>query len=280
MRETTARTLVALLVVSVAAAGCGGTSSSRPAAVPEIAARATAHGVALRTAAAAVAARSDVPVLCYHQIRAPTAADDARARPFIIRPEVFARQMQALAQAGYRTITGEQLVAHAARGAPLPPKPVLLTFDDATEGQFTNALPVLERHRFVATFFVMTVVLDKPGWLTRPQVRTLDRAGMTIGAHTWDHRSVLQYRGGDWHAELEAPRDALAAIVGHPIRLFAYPYGRWIPAAFGHLARAAYTGAFQLSRPLDARYPLWTLRRILVPAMGGPELLAAMRQSF
>jgi peptidoglycan/xylan/chitin deacetylase (PgdA/CDA1 family) len=188
--------------------------------------------------------------------------------------------MRALAQAGYRTITGEQLVAHAARGAPLPPKPVLLTFDDATEGQVTHALPVLERHGFVATFFVMTVVLDKPGRLTRAQVRALDRAGMTIGAHTRDHRPVLQYGGGDWHAELEAPRDELAAIVGHPIRLFAYPYGRWSPAAFSHLARAAYTGAFQLSRPLDPRHPLWTLRRVVVPAIGGPELLAALRQSF
>jgi hypothetical protein len=43
--------------------------------------------------------------------------------------------------AGYTTITGEQLVDHAARGAPLPAKPVLLTFDDATAGQFTHAFP-------------------------------------------------------------------------------------------------------------------------------------------
>jgi peptidoglycan/xylan/chitin deacetylase (PgdA/CDA1 family) len=279
MRATAARTLVALLVASVVVAGCGGTSA-RTAPPSATAARTTAHGAASSTGVAAVAARSDVPVLCYHQIRAPTPADGAPARPFIVSPAVFAGQMRALAQAGYRTITGEQLVAHAARGAPLPPKPVLLTFDDATEGQFTHALPVLERHGFVATFFVMTVVLDKPGWLTRAQVRALDRAGMTIGAHTWDHHAVVQYRGGDWHAQLDAPRDELAAIVGHPVGLFAYPYGRWSAEAFGHLAAAAFTGAFQLSGPLDPQHPLWTLRRVIVPPISGRELLAAMRQSF
>jgi peptidoglycan/xylan/chitin deacetylase (PgdA/CDA1 family) len=71
--------------------------------------------------------------------------------------------MQTLADAGYHAVSGDDLVAHVARGKPLPAKAVLLTFDDASEGQFSRALPILRRHNFVATFFVMTVVLDKPG---------------------------------------------------------------------------------------------------------------------
>ncbi len=102
--------------------------------------------------------------------------------------------MKAVDEAGYTTVTGDALVDHLARGAKLPRKPILLTFDDASAGQYTRALPVLREHHFVATFFVMTVVLGKPGWLTRGQVRALDRAGMTIAGHTYDHKAVPDVR--------------------------------------------------------------------------------------
>jgi hypothetical protein len=52
------------------------------------------------------------------------------------------------------------------------------------------------RHHFVAAFFVMTVVLDKPGWLTSRQVRRLDREGMTIAPHTYDHPEAFAHLDG------------------------------------------------------------------------------------
>ena len=139
----------------------------------------------------------------------------------------LAAQLDALDRAGFTAVGGDALVSHVLRGSPLPHKPVLLTFDDGSAGQYTRALPILRRHHFVATFFVMTVVLDKPGWLSRGEVRDLDRAGMTIAAHTWDHHPVTQYTEADWQRQLIEPRDELARIVGHPVRLFAYPDGLW-----------------------------------------------------
>jgi peptidoglycan/xylan/chitin deacetylase (PgdA/CDA1 family) len=233
-----------------------------------------------RTDLAAVSERANVPVLCYHQIRSFSAGDGEAARPYIVAPAVLARQLGALARAGYRTVTGDQLIAHVARGAPLPPKPVLITFDDASAGQFRSALPLLRRNHFVATFFVMTVVLDKPGWLTRRQVHMLDRAGMTIGAHTWDHHAVPEYTGGDWRQQIDQPTRELAQIVGHPIRLFAYPFGLWSAAAIPHLWSAGFTGAFQLAGALDRRHPLWNLRRIIVPEWSGRRLLREIRRDF
>jgi peptidoglycan/xylan/chitin deacetylase (PgdA/CDA1 family) len=229
---------------------------------------------------AAVAARARIPVLCYHQIRTPTSADGADARPYIVRPSVFAAQMRALAHAGYHTVTGDQFVEHLARGAPLPRKPVLLTFDDASAGQYTHALPVLRRHHFVATFFIMTVVLEKPGWLTRGQVRALDRAGMTIGAHTWDHKPVPQYTGTDWDTEITAPTRDLQRLVGHRIRLFAYPFGLHDSKAIPYLWRSGLRAAFQLAEQLDRRHPLWTIRRMIVPEISGNQLLREMQNDF
>jgi peptidoglycan/xylan/chitin deacetylase (PgdA/CDA1 family) len=197
-----------------------------------------------------------------------------------VAPAVLARQLDALDRAGYTPVSGDALVAHVARGAALPRKPVLLTFDDGSAGQYASALPLLRRHRFVATFFPMTVVLGKPGWLTRAQVRALDRDGMTIGAHTWDHHPVPDYASADWETQIDRPTEELERLVGHPVRLFAYPFGLWDRAAIPHLWHAGLVAAFQLAGPLDGRHPLWNLRRIIVPEWSGPRLLRELERSF
>jgi peptidoglycan/xylan/chitin deacetylase (PgdA/CDA1 family) len=270
--------LVIVAAIALAVGGCGGHDrprSSRPAS-----AKARRAQRAPRTDPAAVAARANVPVLCWHQIREPTSADGAAALPYIVSPRRLAEQLDGLDRAGFTAVGGDALVDHVLRGAPLPRKPVLLTFDDGSAGQYTRALPILRRHHFVATFFVMTVVLDKPGWLSRGEVRALDRAGMTIAAHTWDHHPVTQYTAADWPRQLTEPRDELAGIVGHAVRLFAYPNGLWSPAAFPYLRRGSFIAAFQLAGELDAADPRWTLRRIIVPSLTGAQLLRAIRGDF
>jgi peptidoglycan/xylan/chitin deacetylase (PgdA/CDA1 family) len=116
--------------------------------------------------------------------------------------------------------------------------------------------------------------------LTSGQVRTLDRAGMTIGAHTFDHHAVPDYAGEDWDTQLVAPAAKLARLVGHPVRLFAYPFGLWDREAFAHLDRSGYVAAFQLADKLDRADPLWTLRRIIVPELSGKDLLRRLRRAF
>jgi len=270
--------LVLAGAVAIGVGGCGGHDPARSR--PVAPAKAHRAPPAPRTDPAAVAARAHVPVLCWHQIRQPTSADGAAARPYIVSPRRLAEQMDALDRAGFTAVGGDALASHVVRGTPLPPKPVLLTFDDGSAGQYTRALPILRRHHFVATFFVMTVVLGKPGWLSRSEVRNLDRAGMTIAAHTWDHHEVTQYTAADWGRQLIEPRDELAGIIGHPVRLFAYPDGVWSPEAFPHLRDGRFTAAFQLAGKLDGADPRWTLRRIIVPSLTGAELLRAIREDF
>jgi len=261
--------------VAVALAGCGGSKKAdepphrTPTATPKP-----------KTTAAAVAARSHVPVLCYHQIRTPTGADSASDRQYIVRPSVLDKQLQALADAGYTPVSGEEYVAHMARGAKLPRKPILLTFDDASGGQFTKALPILKKHHFKATFFVMTVVLGKPGWMTKGQVKALDRAGMTIGAHTYDHKAVPEYTSDDFETQLTEPGRELRKIVGHKVELFAYPFGSYSSNAIKPMFSAGYRAAFQLADKLDKAHPLWSIRRIIVPELTPKQLLHEIRADF
>ena len=267
----------------LALAGCGD-AERRQAAEPDPPGGTTKPRAAvdLRAAPAEVAARSSIPVLCYHQIRPVTAADAAADRVYIMSPARFRAQLDTLERRGYHTITPDQLLAHLTTGAQLPPRPVLLTFDDAADDHYRVVLPELRRRKMTATFFVMTVVLGNEGYLTRGQVRRLSRAGMTIGAHTWDHHRVDEFAGEDWRVQIEEPTRELRRIVGRPIRYFAFPFGLWSRDAFAHLREAGIHAAFQLvERPMSFADPLMTIRRkIASPDWTARQLERELRTGF
>src|SRR5579859_1825260 len=184
--------------------------------------------------------RPTIPVLCYHAVRDWLASDSVQDRAYIVPVAHFAAQMMLLDQQHYHSITPDQLYDYLLGDATLPDHPILISSDDADETQWTNALPILQQHHFTATFFVMTVVLDKHGYLSSDQVRQLDRLGMTIGGHTWDHHRVTRYTGLDWDVQISQPTRRLSSIIGHPLRYFAYPYGLWNTEAISHIKAAGF----------------------------------------
>ncbi len=228
-----------------------------------------------------VLARSTVPVLCFHQLRDHRPDDTSYARGITTPPAVLVAQLQALRDGGYTTVPAPALVDHLQFGTALPERSVLLTFDDGSVTHHSVALPALQQLGFVGTFFPMTVVLDKPDWLSRDQVRDLHRAGMTIGCHTHDHPRLDQLPADQWEAQLTAPATELAEIVGSPVDLLAYPFGVWSPEALDRVAAAGFRAAFQLSDPPDPGRPLLTVRRVMPPpTWDGPTLLAHLDSDF
>lgn len=196
-------------------------------------------------------------------------------RQHIIPPGAFTAQMDTLKDGGFSTISPEQLLVHLTTGAELPERPVMLTDDDSVVDGATVALPAMAQRGFTGTCFLMTVALDKDRYLSDDQVRDLEAAGMTIGAHTWDHHRVDRYAGEDWRVQIDEPVQTIAGILGHPVTTFAYPFGVWGTDAFDHLAAAGLTSAFQLSdRPMDPGHPLLTVRRrIADPRWSAQDLL-------
>ncbi|MBO0653314.1 polysaccharide deacetylase family protein [Streptomyces triculaminicus] len=171
-----------------------------------------------------------VPILMYHSV----AHSPARAAYGLsVSPASFGEQMGLLARHGFTPLTAGGLAAAWRTGAALPPKPVLITFDDGYEGVHRYALPVLAAYGFTATLFAST------GWLRGEhetggaldlmlhweQVRELAAAGLEIGGHSHTHPQLDQLTDDRLRFEVTHCRDVLTSELGHPPESFAYPYG-------------------------------------------------------
>ena len=220
---------------------------------------------ALTASAATIVARPQVPILCYHQIRDWRPTDSKQAKDYIIPEAVFTAQIKMLADSGYHTISADQLYDYLVYGKELPAKPVMLTFDDTDLPQFTIAKPVMEKYGFRGMFFIMTVSLGRPHYMSREQVKQLADAGNEIGSHTWDHKNIKQFTETDWAVQIDKPTKTLEAITGKPVKYFAYPFGLWKSDVIPSLKQHGFRAAFQLSAKRDENEPLYTIRRIIVP---------------
>jgi peptidoglycan/xylan/chitin deacetylase (PgdA/CDA1 family) len=213
----------------------------------------------------AVMHRAQVPILCYHQIRDWSPSDSKTAKDYIVPVEKFREQMKALAENGYHTILPDQLYDYLVNGSTLPSKPFLLTYDDTRAEQFTIAREEMKKYGFKGVYFIMTVSLGRPGYMTREQVKQLSDDGNVIGSHTWNHSNVKKYAAKDWPLQVDKPSQQLENITGKPIEYFAYPFGLWNRPAVEQLKERHFKAAFQLSEKRDESDPLFTIRRIIVP---------------
>jgi peptidoglycan/xylan/chitin deacetylase (PgdA/CDA1 family) len=185
--------------------------------------------VATDTAACAPA-EGTVPILMYHAVaHEPSPA----ARTLSVEPRAFAAQMALLRERGRTPLTTAALGEAWRRGTALPPRPVLITFDDGYEGVHRHALPVLAAHGLTATVFVSTGWLrGRPGaggapdtMLDWEQVRELAAAGVEIGGHSHSHPQLDQLPDGPLVSEVERCREITAEETGTAPVSFAYPFG-------------------------------------------------------
>jgi peptidoglycan/xylan/chitin deacetylase (PgdA/CDA1 family) len=215
--------------------------------------------------AATILARKQVPVLCYHHIHDFTGRERPVTKDYIVPPANFREQMKSLADSGYKTILPEDYNNYLLYGTPLPEKPVMITFDDTDAEQYTIGAAEMEKHGFKGVYFIMTISINRPRYMTKEQLKELSDRGHVIACHTWDHHNVKKYSGEDWIVQLAKPKALLESITGKPVEYFAYPFGLWNPAAIPELKKHGYKAAYQLSDKRDQSDPVYSLRRMLVP---------------
>ena len=230
---------------------------------------------------ATILSKKEVPVLCYHHIRNFKAGESENMKSYSVTPAAFAAQMKALSDSGYSTILPDQLYEYLVHDGVLPAKPVMLTFDDTDEEQYSIGKTEMNKYGFKGVYFIMTIAINRPRYMSKEQIKNLSDSGHVIAGHTWDHHMVTKYQGEDWDIQLVKPRKQLEAITGKSITYFAYPFGLWNQAAIPEIKNRDYKLAFILSTKRDSTEPLYTVRRMIVPGQWSTNgMLKAMRSTF
>jgi peptidoglycan/xylan/chitin deacetylase (PgdA/CDA1 family) len=169
-----------------------------------------------------------VPVLMYHYIRVNPVPTDTLGFGLSVTPADFAAQMAYLHAHDAHTVTLHQVMDALDGGTPLPEHPIVLTFDDGHDDFATVAVPILRLYGFVGTTYVVSGFLGRTSYLTAEQVLEVDRAGMTVGAHTVNHIPLAEVAQPEVaQAEIVGSKQLLEQLLGHPVRDFAYPYGSY-----------------------------------------------------
>ena len=132
----------------------------------------------------AVSPPAGVPILEYHMITDET---DEESYGYAVPPADFAAQLDYLKSEGYTTITLMDFLRAKKGKQELPEKPIILTFDDGYEDNYTEMLPLLEERGMTGVVFMVTNDIGQKGYLTWDELKDMAAYGIEIGSHTANH---------------------------------------------------------------------------------------------
>jgi peptidoglycan/xylan/chitin deacetylase (PgdA/CDA1 family) len=165
-----------------------------------------------------------LPVLMYHHF-----VTDEATLSTEVTEERFREQMSILHEAGYTSVTLQELLNYVNGDGDLPEKPVLITFDDGYTSNLDIAAPILEEYGFCATIFVIGINegelyyahSGEPIWMDRFAFEEasdwVEKGVLDIQSHTFDMHQLASYgysgRDGMLAMDGESEADYYAAIL-------------------------------------------------------------------
>jgi biofilm PGA synthesis lipoprotein PgaB len=160
----------------------------------------------------------------------------------------FRRQLTEIKRRGFHVIPLEQLQKHLVDGSPVPPKSLVLTFDDNTEGLYRYAYPMLKEFGFPATYYVHTSfvgVRTCKEHCTWGQLAEMARSGLiSVQSHTCTHPPNLRVLSdADLRRELTESRARIEKRLGTRVFALAYTEGNFDRRVQEAVRSAGYTNA-------------------------------------
>lgn len=191
-----------------------------------------------------------LPALTYHSV-------DETGSAVSFPLAFFRAQIEWLASQGFRALTAAQAAQALATGQ-IPPKRVVLTFDDGFVSVREAAFPILSEHGFVATVFCSTGYAGRPcGWeraadipafhlMSWEDLDFLASQGWEIGAHTVSHARLPRLADGFLEEEIRESRRTVKEKLGRSVDSFAYPYGAFDARCREAVKEAGFTSAWTM----------------------------------
>jgi peptidoglycan/xylan/chitin deacetylase (PgdA/CDA1 family) len=234
----------------------------------------------LRRTDAFLGLRNSSFILCYHSF----AGDGWR---FSVDTGMLRRQLEILKKEGYAFATLDQLSGYIRRGESLG-NCAIITIDDGYQNVM-EALPIFEEYGIKPAIFILSdpqhanrAELDSQyGFLSDAQLNTLLKRGWTIGSHGATHANIQTLAEGDMEREITHSKRSLEKRIGHRVRYFAYPKGKYSALAVKIAQKAGYelalsmddeiitqvSGPFTVSRiGVDGTHSLQEFRCIYSPS--------------
>lgn len=232
----------------------------------------------------------DVPVLMWHNLAEESSGD------MTISVDTFRAQIEALHEAGFKTVSLQQLYDYVHFGTELPEKPIVLTFDDGYFSNYEYAFPILQEYDMQATIFAIGVSVGKDTYKDTDHAMTphfgadearemVDSGLISVQSHTFDmhqwppfedgnaqvRETLLPFDGeadADYEAAVEADfaesRELLESITGQPVNALAFPEGAYVTLTQDAL------------RSTGAELTFTTVRAVNTVVKGLPQSLCAM----
>ncbi|HEX9482001.1 MAG TPA: polysaccharide deacetylase family protein [Solirubrobacteraceae bacterium] len=254
LRRRRALALGALAAVAIAAiatialaSGGGGSSPRTARARSKHTAATAAHGkpaaAGISTTPAGPPGDEAVPILMYHVIAAPPAG--APFPGLYVEPAEFAAQMQALKDAGWHAVTPDQVESYWREGTSLgPEKPIVLSFDNGYQSQYTQALPVLRRLGWVGEENIQLSGLPpSQGGLLQRQIRGLVEAGWELDTQGFSHADLVTLDAEALRYQVAVSRQTIQRRFHVPVDWFCYPSGHYDATVIAAVKAAGYAGS-------------------------------------
>jgi len=186
-----------------------------------------------------------VPIILYHYVRDIAPQPDNLGWGLSVPPSTFQQQMDYLVKENYTTITPHDLYQYLKYGTPLPPKPIMLTFDDGYLDFFEEVFPVLRDNRLTATNFIISNFLGREQYLDWYHLKYMVASGRVfIGGHTLNHMKLTEINSEQLEQEITINKASLEEGLDTKIDYFAYPYGSFDDNVLNTLKKNKYKAAF------------------------------------
>jgi peptidoglycan/xylan/chitin deacetylase (PgdA/CDA1 family) len=205
-----------------------------------------------------------VPILMYHVIAPPPAG--APFPGLYVDPEEFAAQMKALERAGWTAVTLDELAAYWQRGVSLPHgKPIVVSFDNGYQSQYTRALPILRKLGWAGDENIqLTGLPPSQGGLGDDEIRGLVAAGWELDTQGISHADLITLDSQQLHEQVASSRATIQQRFHVPVNWFCYPSGHYDATVIAAVKAAGYKGSTTVvpgwAAPSEDPYRLHRLR--------------------